>query len=241
MKKIFMLSILAILTITLVGCGNNTTSQGGSAGKIENIPLKEALTKKGSHIWYVLSIYNDEGYGLDKEKKIRDVFIFKDSKVLMTGVSKIVDGESKSLSLGEIAKMTDEEIIKATELYKQAIEETYKKCLDGVEEHCDMEYLKKQVDYASNYKSFKFKIETDGTGNYTKTEFVELDDGREMWSDVYGGYGPYQIYDTYFCGYRGDYIYDVDSADYALITKCKSNTIYTLDKVGTKGIAIDED
>ena len=257
MKKLFMLSMLAILTLTLVGCGKSGSGASGitdSSQALEEMTLKEALTKKGTQIWYEINTDEDEAFRLDKEQTIQKVFIFKDGKVFITDIRKIKEEKSdfknqkySSISLGEIAKMTDEEIIKATEVYKQEQEEWYKYCLDDVahtdddESSCDS--YKKTINNFNKYEPITFGIITDSTGNNTQTEYFSTKTYKKIWAqgDIKGNYGPYQIYDTYFCGYQDYDFYDGEFDDDVFITKCKSNSVYTLDKVGTKGISIDED
>lgn len=115
LKSMVAAALAASMTLSLCACGKTVRdgdgeSESGKETKMEKTEytLSECFSKEGTNIWYYIE--DDEIIG--KDARIREVYIFNDGALMR------YDGYG--LKLGDVAKMSDEEIIAELENYHQS-------------------------------------------------------------------------------------------------------------------------
>ena len=195
--------IMTTLTIlSLTACGNNgTTANGNSSGSNSKNEASEQVTKTD----YTISEFFSEApykvlYVADtpitKDSKLKEIWIIDNGKIEIydgpyiwnfqdTGspTYKSLPKEVDSLTIGDISKMTDEEVINY-----------YKKIPDIISTYnqvtlCSFTTGWKYSDlpYHSTY-DYKIHAFTDGSGNNIKSEYLVINDGLKDDTETYTYY-----------------------------------------------------
>lgn len=222
MKKVLsiMLSVVLIAT-TFIGCSNSTTSgKIGSKYELAGTPY-ELFNEPERRIWYYGTSLVSKGNGPSM------IVVFENGKA--TYYNHLYNGNGERLNFGKIAQLTDDEIIS---IVKEREAEYYAS---------DERYVSNPSKYNFEAKDFNLHIYTDGTGNTTNYERLNLEDvcsgDRPKEVDLYGQhYEMFTVYDANFAGFITD-------DDWAFITKVDT-VLYedinlTLDQPGSENILID--
>lgn len=136
--------------------------------------LKEAMERKGVHIWYITE---PKDYVIGKDNKIERLYVVEDGKMTEYGIN-------GKLSMGDVSKLTDEEIIKkAKEIHKANVEKSIQGWIEYYQSQTyeDPEIEGKKagvIEALSSYSyqgeqptaAWKSAITTDATGNNTEEE-----------------------------------------------------------------------
>ncbi len=133
-KKLAGMALVMLMTATsLAGCGNAPEAKEAAGnGTTESAPmsaenpqttkkgtytLSEAFGQKGTHIWYMVE---EMGGNIGKDSSIREIFVVQDGQV---------QAYNYSCSLGELAQLTDEEILEKLDEKAAEMEERTKEPL----------------------------------------------------------------------------------------------------------------
>lgn len=115
MKRKIMLLFFVMIILIVCGCSpasddsSNTDSKSSKSGDSE-MSLSEAFSTENDSIWY--HCYADDDDDVGKDTLINKVFIFKDGEfTVCERVFMSEDDELYGLSLGDVAKMSDDEVI----------------------------------------------------------------------------------------------------------------------------------
>lgn len=231
--------------------------------------LKEAMERKGVHIWYITE---PKDYVIGKDNKIERLYVVEDGEMTEYGIN-------GKLSMGDVSKLTDEEIIKkAKEIDKANVEESIQGWIVHYqsETYKDPEIEGKKagvIEALSSYSvqgaqptaTWKIAITTDETGNNTEEGTLYYVDRSEVGSlpsiiddpdgcyyvdgdDGIGVYEmrvnmiydyPVQIYDSKYTGYWEKYENHQFYDDYAIITRVEDTEKYELDTPSEEGLLVD--
>lgn len=119
LKSMVAAALAASMTLSLCACGK-TVRDGDGESKISKetkeekteYTLSECFSKEGTNIWY----YIDDEYSLGKDARITAVYVFEDGSLIKHSVSGY---DGYGYKLGDIAQMSDEEIIAELENVNQ--------------------------------------------------------------------------------------------------------------------------
>lgn len=213
---------LVLFASLLAGCGNSTS-----------LPLKGNVTLKrfldsGPKIGF-------RTIGTPSKNTHPTIYLFEDGKVYMVSTV-IVKGcptdnwifnrhidpelfdEGSPLTLGDISKMTDEELLEFARAHK-TLEWSNGDLYAGVDYHIDGRIT----------DGYSLHVYTDKTGNHTEYEHINI--GR-VDKTQYIETDQVTIYTSVFSGVKGD-------ADVRLYFRTGEDLTITLDNPGDAGVAVD--
>ena len=256
MKKFKFMTILTIAIVLigmLAGCDSFTSGSGSGGGTVNSndtrngtITLKQFLDS-GPKVGFV---------GTPDKAGYPCIYLFENGKVYMICTWKAhgdyyyENGEEKgqkkgAITWGELAKMTDEELLSFAQEHKQLIYSYYADIYDRAFEN------ESTTKFTTGY--YTLHIYTDSTGNNFAGERIEVDQQylyRKYTSDTTGewrkstsvsllGIGKLktsakkaEIYDSIFSGFE-------DEEGNILYFRTGENLTIVFDNVGDEGVEID--
>lgn len=208
----------------MTGCG------GGSSGSSsKEMAMSDVFSQSGTHVWYRC---NQNEHVATKETKISYYILIEDGTITAYDVPNQDDYDDddtyyaaydlfwdSQLTLGDVAGMTDDEVI--SHMKETAIARS----VDGME----------------------LSVITDGSGNEVIAERIGGDSEISSKSEYQPIAESFQIFDAYYDGYVYESTYRrdttrgvVEESEYKyLITKTDNKIDYVLNKVGDDGVTAE--
>lgn len=236
MKRILALVlVICSLIMLLTACKDNNKNSPKSsdddwddAGMVvqpsesRDFTLNEMLLQNKRVIWYFCGQSN-----MGKDGVPIEIAVYQggDLYIYMWADEEMQYSNQTPLTLGDIARMSDDEVLEYMETY-------YNKEYNGV-------FFTYTIPYYEA-KDAVAHIVTDDSGNHTEQENLVFSNMEELDFEYYIGIknacSPFQIYDSWFGGYATSRAY----SGYYLI-ECQENTKFALDDVGTKNVLVDNE
>ena len=236
MKRILALVlVICSLIMLLTACKDNNKNSPKSsdddwddAGMVvqpsesRDFTLNEMLLQNKRVIWYFCGQSN-----MGKDGVPIEIAVYQggDLYIYMWADEEMQYSNQTPLTLGDIARMSDDEVLEYMETY-------YNKEYNGV-------FFTYTIPYYEA-KDAVAHIVTDDSGNHTEQENLVFSNMEELDFEYYIGIknacSPFQIYDSWFGGYATSRAY----SGYYLI-ECQENSKFALDDVGTKNVLVDNE
>lgn len=225
-RKLIALLLIVASIATLTACGSKSNDPlpdpNGSKGQ-KTVTLKEFLDS-GPKVAFESRLYE-----VAKDRTPSYMYLFEDGKVYVVCHETNSNGfpdRSAKLTYGEIAKMSDTELLEYARKHKQTEYGGYTRITSGYTLH----------------------VYTDSTGNNREYEEIYVSReklGDDGWSETYDLFYTLEftatrqavVYDSTFTGIVED-PYDPDICE-GLFFRTDSNLTIILDNVGDKGVEID--
>ncbi len=183
----------------------------GCGGSFKGMSMSEVFSQSGAHVWYNCK-------NAAKDSEIMSYYVIEDGTVTYYYYSHDMFGQPSRLTLGDVAGMTDADVIS---------------------------YVKEKTS-ASVLNDLTFTVVTDDSGNEVVSEIIHSDTGYDISSfwhmveifyskDEYLPVESFQIFDAYFDGYtHWSYWY----SHACLVTKTDNKFDYVLNKIGDDGVKV---
>lgn len=188
MKKLVSLLILSISIFAFSACGekkdatSSTPETEASNGKEMTFSEYFAKSKKEAQLWYRVRANDD---GSSKDTEISSVYVFDNNKVTKY--------DEVEMSLGDVSKMDDSEIIKEikkqqNEYDQNIIDDEIKRVEETIHERENstagtdqialftqqLNYLRDSKVYIPKPSKFNYSVQTDNSGNNTASEQISF-------------------------------------------------------------------
>lgn len=273
MKKLLLTILIGAFVFLLMACGSNggnTSNQRNVRGLSDQYTLANFLSQRQPVIFYDV----DE---ISKDKSPRNIYYFKDDKIMAISTQ-----YHENKTIGELSKMKDNEIIdfyieteksyfrnyqqKNVDLIKnnEQFKQPFYSKINHDEISMTYDELVRLGEEITNYDGipynspYEIKIDTDATGNNTKTEsilycgikspniyengdieipFLYNERYYEISFNIYATGNNMPIYNTFYAVLA---VESGASGDFLMTRVNDMSTTITLDKVGAKGTVTDK-
>ena len=204
-KLLAALLALALALCALTGCGGKDS--GTAETTLTEVRPSDIFTGDFPRVWF-----GSDADELAKDKRPRNIVIVYDDHIKYCGKVDYYDGPLE-LTYGDIAKMSDEEIIARVES-------------GDIRSSNGNEVTIQDI-------PITLHVYTDDSGNNARKE--EITPEQNVFT-VGQTFYPTPIYDVFFGGY---YSYLGPDTGISWFTKCDQNTYFMLDTPDTPGIEVD--